>query len=74
MARDFRMTPESDEDVPRDPPEEARSPSRRGNQVELFVLALALSLGAGAVLLALLTRKHLFARQITPAESPIQVT
>lgn len=73
MTHDSRLTPESNEDGWRDPPDVARGPSREGNQVELFLLALTVSLGAGAVVLALLTRKHLFSRQITPAESPIQV-
>jgi hypothetical protein len=39
----------------------------------LFVAALVLGLGVGAVALVVLTRRHLFARQIAPAESPIQV-
>jgi hypothetical protein len=43
------------------------------HRVEPFVLALTLALGVGAVALAVLTRKHLFARQIAPADSPIQV-
>ena len=71
MTHDSRLTPESNEDGWRGPPDMARGPSLEGNQDELFVLALTVSLGAGGVVLALLTRKHLFSRQITPADNPI---
>jgi hypothetical protein len=53
--------------------EETRKPNPQGDRIELFTLALVLGLGVGAVALAVLTRRHLFARQIAPAESPIQV-
>jgi hypothetical protein len=74
MTSDSPMNPESERDRAIDPPNGARSRIRQGDRVELFAVALTLSLGVGAVLLAVLTRKHLFARQIAPPESPIQVT
>ena len=44
------------------------------DRVELFGLAIAFGLGIGALALALFTRKHLFVRQIAPADSPIEVS
>ena len=41
--------------------------------VEPFVLALGLGAGVFALLLIALTRKHLLARQIELADSPIEV-
>lgn len=73
MARDSRPNLDSDGEGATSPLNGTRSRIRQGDQAELLVLALTLSLGVGAVLLAVLTRKHLFARQIAPAESPIQV-
>lgn len=49
MTHEFRLTAESDEDGRRDPPDVAAGPVREGNQVGLFVLALAVSLGVGAI-------------------------
>ncbi len=75
MTRQSRPIRPSDEDERRDPlDDEFGSPNRQGVQVELFVMALVLILGVSAVLLAALTRKRLFARQTSPAESPNQVT
>jgi hypothetical protein len=75
MTRDSWMNRPSDEDEGTDSSDDDfGSSNRQGIHVELFVVALVLTLGVCAVLLALLTRKRLFARQISPAESPIQVT
>lgn len=38
-----------------------------------FVLALSLGAGVFALVLAAVTRKHLLARQIAPADAPIEV-
>jgi len=74
MTRDSCLIRQPDEDQWRDQPDDdVVSPNRQGIPVELFVVALVVSVGVCAGLLALLTRKHLFARQISPAESPIQV-
>ncbi len=35
---------------------------------------MAFGLGVGALALAIFTRKHLFVRQIAPADSPVEVT
>ncbi len=72
MTHDSRLSESRDEGL-RAGPDDVGSSHRQGDYAALFVLALALGLGVGAVLLALLTRKHLFARQIAPADSPIQV-
>ena len=73
LISDPDLIPESGEEETGTPPDGVRIPHRLDNKAELFVMALALSLGVGAIVLALLTRKHLFARQIAPADSPIQV-
>jgi hypothetical protein len=41
--------------------------------MEPFMLALALGAGVLALLLAVVTRKHLLARHVAPADSPIEV-
>lgn len=46
----------------------------RAERIELFGLAMAFGLGVGALALAIFTRKHLFVRQIAPADSPVEVT
>jgi hypothetical protein len=41
--------------------------------VESFVLALGLGAAVAAAVLAAMTRRHLLARQIEPADAPIEV-
>ena len=68
---DSRVTPERDRLI--DPPEQVRASNTPGNRTELFVFAVVTGLAVGVVVLAVFTRKHLFARQIAPVDSPIQV-
>jgi hypothetical protein len=73
MAHDSRSIPESDRGGASAVQSDTNDRDHQADQVELLVLALVLGLGVGAVLLAVVTRKHLFARQISPTDSPIQV-